>query len=148
MTLLLWFNPLHYFLVSRVISSPNPPLPLPTITYRSLYASLLIGYFVACLFPSHCSRLQTFSLCARWFFSGTHRMKVQPSSEFYAQVIGSYLSPADDILFHIHIITIRVKHRSPMIESSAPERQNSVENVYLMTKKKKIQFPKSCFWKK
>ena len=124
MTLPLWFNPLHYFLVSRVISSP--PTSLPSIPYRSLYASRLIGYFVACLFPSHCSRLQAFPLSAWWFFSGTHRMRVQPPSEFYAEIIGNYLSLADDILFHLYIVTLRVKHRSPMIESRSLERHDSV----------------------
>jgi len=28
-------------------------------------------------------------------------------SEFYAEVIGNYLSTADDILFHIYVITLR-----------------------------------------
>jgi hypothetical protein len=48
-------------------------------------------------------------------------------SEFYAEVIGNYLSTADDILFHIYVKTLRVKRRSPMIESSSLESHNSVE---------------------
>jgi hypothetical protein len=46
-----------------------------------------------------------FSIAGRFIvsmmvFNGTHRRRSHSSSEYYAQVIGNYLSPADDILFH------------------------------------------------
>jgi len=79
-------------------------------------------------------------------FSGTQD-ESSVFSEFYAEVIGNYLSTAGDILFHVYIITLRVKHRSPMMESSSLERHNSVKTC-THDNRKKIQFPKSYVWKK
>ena len=113
---------LHYFLVSRVMSSL---FPLRTISITLRIA--LIVNFVFYLLPSHCFRLQAFSMCAWWFFSGKHRMRVQSSSEFNAEVIGIYLPLVDDILYHIYIKTLRAKLRSPMIERNCLKLHNSAE---------------------